>query len=88
MRKSVAFLMQADALTMQADALTMQADALTMQADALTMQADALTMQANALTMSSIANLIRYELMKCCTKLLFAYLTAGWHPHPIRFEVF
>ena len=48
LRKSVAFLMQANALTMQADALTMQANALTMQADALTMQADALTLSGIA----------------------------------------
>ncbi|MBD2647888.1 hypothetical protein H6G92_16925 [Nostoc foliaceum FACHB-393] len=55
MRKSVMFLMQADALIRQADALIRQADALTMQADALTMQADALTMQADALTMQADA---------------------------------
>ncbi|MEH2391648.1 MAG: hypothetical protein V7K21_08185 [Nostoc sp.] len=43
----------------------MQGDALALSVDALALSVDALALSADAL---ALPNLIRYELMKCCTK--------------------
>ncbi|AUB41044.1 hypothetical protein COO91_07082 [Nostoc flagelliforme CCNUN1] len=65
LRKIVAFLMQGDALPLSVDALALSVDALALSADALALSVDALALSVDALALS---NLIRYELMKCCTK--------------------
>ncbi|WP_335173179.1 hypothetical protein [Nostoc sp.] len=46
-------------------AFLMQGDALALSVDALALSVDALALSADAL---ALPNLIRYELMKCCTK--------------------
>jgi hypothetical protein len=77
LRKIVAFLMQGDALPLLADALPLLADALLLLVDALPLLADALLLLVDALLLQGIGNLIRYELMKCCTKL---YLVPAHFP--------
>ncbi|MEH2169222.1 MAG: hypothetical protein V7K41_21700 [Nostoc sp.] len=51
LRKSVAFLMQGDALALQDDALTLYRDAMALQGHALTLYWDALPLQRDALTL-------------------------------------
>ncbi|MEH2258159.1 hypothetical protein [Nostoc sp.] len=51
LRKSVAFLMQGDALPLQGHALTLYRDALALQGHALTLYRDALALQGHALTL-------------------------------------
>ncbi|MEH2117470.1 MAG: hypothetical protein V7K46_04535 [Nostoc sp.] len=48
MHKSVAFLMQGDALALQRDTLTLYRDALALQRDTLTLYRDALALQGIA----------------------------------------
>ncbi|WP_334789861.1 hypothetical protein [Nostoc sp.] len=55
LRKSVAFLMQGNALALQGDALALQGDALALQGDALALQGDALALQGDALALQGDA---------------------------------
>ncbi|MEH2235518.1 hypothetical protein [Nostoc sp.] len=81
LRKSVAFLMQGDALALQEDALTLYRDALALQGNTLTLYWDALALQRDALTMYrdalALQGITKFNLLQINEMLYLASATGG-----------